>query len=57
MRRMKDYDGPKSFYDYRMQAGEREKSKMYQPMMVIGVLFIVINIVFWILLNVNYPNL
>ncbi len=57
VRRVKDPDGPKSFYEYRTQASTRSKSNMYIPLMIVGVTFILINIIFWLLFNYYYPTL
>lgn len=57
VRRIKDPDGPKSFYEYRTQASTRSKSQMYIPLMIVGVSFILINIIFWLLFNHYYPTI
>jgi hypothetical protein len=57
VRRIERTDGPKNFYEYRTQANLREKSKMYIPLIVVGLLFVLINVVFWLIFKQMYPNI
>lgn len=36
VRRQKDFDGPKTFYEYRLLEGEKEASRLYVPIIIIG---------------------
>jgi hypothetical protein len=57
VKRQKDFDGPKNFYEYRNEASLRSKSSSYVPLLLNGILFILVNVVFWVMLNNMYPNL
>ena len=56
VRRIKNPEGPKNFYEYRNQASLREKSYMYVPMIIVGLSFVLINVIFWLILNQMYPT-